>query len=82
MAMATHNQEVLAKMEAIIAIARAAMIDRRTPHERLADCLEEAVLDARAACSLLEEAGMAGCDEYLLLRSRIFRWEAALRMNR
>jgi hypothetical protein len=80
--MTTRNQEVFAKMAATMAIAQAARVDRRTPHEHLVDSLQEAVRDARAGCSVLEEAGMADCTEYLLLRSRVSRWEAALRMNR
>jgi hypothetical protein len=80
--MATHNQQVLAEMITAAVIERAARLDRRTPHARLVDALEEAIRDARANAALLEEAGMAGCVEHLLLCSRVARWEAALRMNR
>lgn len=80
--MATHDQAVLAKVLTAQIIERASRIERRPPHTQLTDSLEEAIRDARAGCSVLEEADMTDCTEYLLLCSRVARWEAALRINR
>ena len=78
----TPNQQVLAKIHALEALRRATQIDRRTPREHLFDCLSEAIRNARADSALIEQGGMAGSEEHLLLRSRIARWEAAIQMNR
>ena len=79
--MATHTQQLLAKVVADHALMRAAQVDRRTPQEQLLDCIEEAIRDARAGRAVLEEAGLAGCVEHVALCSRVSRWEAVLRMK-
>lgn len=80
--MLTHNQRVLAKIHADIAIGKAKQAPHEEPQSRAMEALREAIDGKRNDIEAFILAGKLDMDAYRQAKAQLTRWTEAWNSNR
>lgn len=80
--MLTHNQKVLATIQAGIAVSKARQTQRASPQILVMEALREAIDSKRSELEALILAGKLDTEAYRKAKAQLSRWSEAWASNR
>lgn len=78
----THNQKILAGIQADFAVSKARRAHLQPPQIRAMDALREAIEGKRSELQTLILAGKIDTDSYRQTKAQLMRWTEAWNSNR